>query len=104
MRPWAARGRSTGDTPERHGQDKSELGAAAGAAADRDGAAVRLDDALDDVQAEARPAALAPPPEAGEDTAHRLLGDAGTFVAHGDGRSLLVVLVNTERARVPPRW
>src|SRR3954467_9895650 len=68
-----------------HGQRKSELGAAAGGPADRDGAAVRLDDALDDVEPEARAAALAAPPEAGEDAVHGLLRDACALVADGDG-------------------
>src|SRR5690606_2899789 len=75
-----------------HGQGESELGAAARSAADRDGAAVGLDDALDDVQTEARPAALAAPPEAGEDTVHGLLRDAGTLVAHGDRRAGVLAL------------
>src|SRR4051794_4372780 len=70
-----------------HGRRKSDLGPPAGGAADRDGAAVGLDDALDDVEPEAGATALAAPPEAGEDAVHGLLRDAGTLVAHRDRRA-----------------
>src|SRR5689334_25298756 len=86
MRPRAAQAFSGEVRRCAHGQRKSELGAATGGAADRDGAAVGLDDALDDVQPEAGAAALAAPPEAGEDAVHGLLRDAGTFVATRDSR------------------
>ncbi|EGJ78545.1 putative two-component sensor [Streptomyces sp. Tu6071] len=69
---------------QRHGQHKSEAGAAARGPADRDPAAVHLDDALHDVEAETGAAALGAAPEAGEDTVHRLLGDALPLVAHRD--------------------
>src|SRR3954470_22088296 len=75
-----------------HGQRKPHLAAAAGGAADRKGAAVSLDDALDDVEPEAGAAALAAPPEAGEDAVHGLLRDAWPLVAHRDRRAGFLAL------------
>lgn len=49
-----------------------------------------LDDALDDVEPEAGAAALAAPPEAGEDAVHGLLRDAGPLVAHRDRRGCVL--------------
>src|SRR3954470_12212576 len=82
-----------------HGQRKPHLAAAAGGAADRKGAAVSLDDALDDVEPQAGAAALAAPPEAGEDAVHGLLRDAGPLVAHRDRRGSDVMAFPFTRGR-----
>src|SRR5260370_5664087 len=67
------------------GQDKSELRAAAGRAVHGDGAAERLDQALDDVQAQAGAAAALAAPELAEDPGGHLPGNALPLVAHGHG-------------------
>src|ERR687890_161105 len=95
MRPW-----SSGEIRRsRHGQRKSELGAGARRAADRDGAPVGFDDALDDVEPETRATALAAPPEAGEDAVHGLLRDAGPLVAHRDRRTGVLAFAGGRRGR-----
>src|SRR6266851_4073365 len=86
-------GRPLGGSRPR-GHDKSELGTAAGRAAHADGAAVRLDQALDDVQAETGAAAVLAPaataaglaaPELAEHPGGHVRRDALTLVAHGNG-------------------
>src|SRR5690606_8179147 len=80
-----------------HGQRKSEPGTAGAGPPDRDGAAVGLDDALDDVQPESGAAALAAPPEAGEDAVHGVLRDAGALVAHRDRRGRVLAVLRFSR-------
>src|SRR5690349_16025805 len=99
MRPWGPCRLSGEIRRGRHGQRKSELGSALGAPADGDGAAVGFDDALDDVEPEAGAAALAAPPEAGEDAVHGLLRDAGPLVAHRDRRAGVLALARGLRGR-----
>src|SRR5690606_29990594 len=82
-----------------HGQRKSEPGTAGAGPPDRDGAAVGLDDALDDVQPESGAAALAAPPEAGEDAVHGVLRDAGALVAHRDRRGRVLAVLRFSRGR-----
>src|SRR5215472_12650520 len=83
---------SGGSRPRGH--DKSELGAAAGRAAHADRAAVRLDEALDDVQAEtgatavlasAAAAAGLAAPELAEHPGGHVRRDALALVADGNG-------------------
>src|SRR5580692_7851729 len=68
--------------------DKSELGAAVGGGLHGDGAVVRLDQSLDDVQAAPGAATALAPPELAEDSWCHLGRDALTLVAdeHGDAR------------------
>src|SRR5262249_40658405 len=73
------------------GHDKSELGPAAGRAAHADGAAVGLDQALDDVQAQAGATAPLAPPELAEHARGDLGRDALALVADGDGGRYHVV-------------
>src|SRR5215469_134610 len=73
--------------PRGHG--KSEFGTAAGRAAHGDVAAERLDQALDDVQAETGAAAALAPPELAEHPVHHLRGDPLPLVAHRDGDRLV---------------
>src|SRR5689334_22738939 len=84
--------RSGGSGPSGH--DKSELGPAAWRPADADRAAVGLDQALDDVQAQAGAATMPAmaaaaaglaPPELAEHARGDLGRDALALVAHGDG-------------------
>src|SRR5579859_5513470 len=67
------------------GHDKSELGTAAGGAPYADRAAVRLDQAFDDVEAETGTAPALAAPEPAEHPRCDLRGDPLTLVAHGDG-------------------
>src|SRR3954452_6998159 len=99
MRPWGPGCALAEVRGGRHGQRKSEFRAATVGAADRDGAAVGLDDALDDVEPEAGATALAAPPEAGEDAVHGLLRDAGPLVAHRDRRGSDVMAFPFTRGR-----
>src|SRR5215831_11005068 len=68
-----------------YGQDKSELRAATGRAADRDVAIERLYQALHDVQAQAGTATALAPPELAEHPWHHLRGDPLALVAHRHG-------------------
>src|SRR3984893_2584505 len=65
------------------GHGKSELGAAAGGPLHRDRPTVRLDQALDDVQAKTCPTTALRAPELPEDPRHESRGDAIALVAHG---------------------
>src|SRR5580704_4922094 len=67
------------------GHDKSELGPAARGTPHADRAAVRFDQALDDVEAETGTAPALAAPEPAEHPRCDLRGDALTLVAHGDG-------------------
>src|SRR5271165_3751522 len=76
------------------GHDKSELGAAAGRTAHADGAAVRLDETLDDVEAQTGAAAVLASaaaaaglaaPELTEHPGRHVRRDALALVAHGNG-------------------
>src|SRR3954451_7899584 len=75
---------STSEARGPGGQPKGHLRSAARCPAGLDGAAVRLDDALRDVEAETGAAAPTPTPELREDTALRLGRDAVALVGHRD--------------------
>src|SRR5580704_9264658 len=79
-RPW--RGLSVLGLAGGHG--KSKLGAALGGALHGDRAAVRLDQALDDVEAEPGAATALGPPELAEDPRDEFRRDAVTLVANAD--------------------
>src|SRR6202044_377565 len=71
------------------GHGKSELGAAAGRAAHGDVAAERLDQALDDVQAETGAARALATPQLAEHPGRHLRGAPLPLVAPGDGDRLV---------------
>ena len=92
-RPLGALRVSSSDGSRPRGHGKSELGPAAGGAAHADRAAVRLDEALDDVQAQAGAAAVLASaaatglaaPELAEHPGGHVRRDALALVADGNG-------------------